>query len=208
MRRSCAGVFCSAARACAVLVVVAEGVLIIALVAIAAGAGVGRVSGLSAGRLRHDCFIVVGVRRSYAGVFCSAARACAVFVVVAEGVLIVALVAIAAGAGVGRVTLLGAGRCRYGSRIAVGVCCTAVVDRCSGERLIVRLDLYSVPLRSVAGIIHIRKARAIAECSITYCLNTRWQIHRGERCATGERRITYAADLINIDRLKARAALK
>ena len=109
-------------------------------------------------------------------------------------ILVVTLIAVAAdGTGVGRVTLLGAGRCRYGSRIAVGVCCTTVVDRCSGERLIVRLDLYSVPLRSVAGIIHIRKARAIAECSITYCLNTRWQIHRCERCAAGERRITYAA---------------
>ena len=86
----------------------AERINIAALVAVAANrAGVGRVAALGTGRLCHCCFVVVGV---CARVLCAAARAKAVFVVMAEGGGVIRLIAAAAGAHMLCVAALGAGR--------------------------------------------------------------------------------------------------
>ena len=97
----------------------AERINIAALVAVAANrAGVGRVAALGTGRCCNYSFVIVGVR---ARILCAAARAKAVFVVMAEGSGVICLIAAAAGAHMLCVAARGAGRRDDGFGVFVGV---------------------------------------------------------------------------------------
>lgn len=155
-----------------------EGANIVFRVGLAAGAGIGRVALLCAGWSGHVLDKFVGVCLAHA----AAGADAVVIIVVVESINIVVGLGLAALAGVGREALFGAGR-RGNNGASEGVNMLLHMECRTGERLVVRCNAYLAPLHTVALIVHIREAGAVAERGIADGLEAQRQTHALERSA-------------------------
>ena len=183
----------------------AERVHVSVHIAVAAGAGVGRIALGRARRRGDDCLVAVFVRelRDGFGLRLAAARAgigpdaglrrgrllrhFAVVPCVAECIHISIHVAVAAGAGMRRVALFRAGRSSHNSLVAVGMGTIIVMD-VGGQKVIISIgrNRDRFPLRLAPGIVHIGQRCAIIESILTNARHAVRDRHAGQRCAIGE----------------------
>ena len=196
----------AAANALAENVQVSERVLVAVDIAGAASTGMCGVALFRAGGLGHGRFVIVLVRLP--GVFCMAAGTLAVFVVVAEGISVAIDIAVAAGAGMCGVALFRAGGSRHNSIVIMSVRFVGIMDGCIGNRFIVRLNIYCIPLGLAACVIHIFNILAVAERSVAYCFNVLREAYTCERRAAGKRRGIYRLSTGNVQCLKAGAVFE
>ena len=165
----------------------AERIGVVVNIAIAAGAGVGGVTLFRAGRSCHDRRVIVSMRRRVAGILCAAASAHAVLVSMAERIGVVVNIAVAAGAGVGGVTLFRAGGRCHDRRVIVGVRFFAVMDGRACKGFIKVCKVYCAPLCLAACVIHVCNFITVAERGVAYCLNVLREAYACEHRALGER---------------------
>ena len=170
----------------AVVPCVTQSVHISVHVAVAAGAGVRRVALFGAGRRGHNSVIVVLVRELRDGLRLRLAAAgageglhtglgfrrllghFAVVPCVTQSVHISVHIAVAAGAGVRRVALLGAGRRCDNILVAVGMGNIIVMD-VGGQKVIISIgrNRDRFPLRLAPGIVHIGQRCAVIESPLS-----------------------------------------
>ena len=183
----------------------AERVRVSIHIAITAGAGVRRVALFRAGRCRDNILIAVHMRNHRhslrPGLAAAGAGEClhtglgfrrllrhfAVVPCVAECVGISIHVAVAAGAGVGRVALFRAGRRCDNILVAVGMGTIIVMD-VGGQKVIISIgrNRDRFPLRLAPGIVHIGQRCAIIESTIVNARHAVRDRHAGQRCAIRE----------------------
>ena len=96
-------------------------------------------------------------------------------------------IAVAAGAGVGRVALFRAGRSGDNSLVAVGMGNIIVMD-VGGQKVIISIgrNRDRFPLRLAPGIVHIGQRCAVTESLTFNARHAAWDRHAGQRCATFE----------------------
>ena len=179
-------------------------------IAVAAGAGVGRIALGRARRRGDDCLVAVFVRelRDGFGLRLAAARAgigpdaglrrgrllghFAAVPCVAERIGVSIHVAVAAGAGVGRVTL---GRASWGghnSLVAVGMGNIIVMDVGVFQCVISGANCNAIPCRLSAGEIYICERSAARESVIANARHTVWNRYTRQRRAARESIVTNA----------------
>ena len=189
----------------AVVPCVAECVGISIHIAVTTGAGVGRVALIRAGRRCDDCLVAVRMRKhrhslrpglaaARAGVgldtglrLCRLLGHLAAVPCVAERVHVSVHVAVAAGAGVGRVALFGARRRCDNILVAVGMGNIIVMD-VGGQKVIISSgrNRDRFPLRLAPGIVHIGQRFAIRESPLSNARHAVRDRHAGQRFATLE----------------------
>ena len=184
---------------------VAERVRVSVHIAVAAGAGVRGITHFGAGRRGHNSVIVVLVRELRDGLrlrlaaagageglhtglgFRRLLRHFAVVPCVTERVGVSIHIAVAAGAGVGRIALLGARRRCDNILVAVGMGNIIVMD-VGGQKVIISIEINTdrFPLRLAPGIVHIGQRCAITESPNTNARHAVRDRHAGQRSAIME----------------------
>ena len=155
-----------------------EGADIVFRVGLAAGTCIGRIALLCAGRGGHFRNEVVGVCLALA----AAGTDAVVIIVVVESINVVVGLGLAALTGLGREALFGAVR-RGDNGASEGVNMLFHMNRRTGERVVVRCNAYLAPLHTVALIVYIREAGAVAERGIADGFKAQRQAHTLERSA-------------------------
>ena len=186
----------------AVVPCVTQSIHISVHIAVAAGAGVGRIALGRARRRGDDCLVAVFVRElrdgfrlrraaARAGIgpdaglrLCRLLRHFAVVPCVTQSGGIAVAVALAAGAGVRRVPLFGAGRRGHNILVAVGMGNIIVMD-VGGQKVIISIgrNRDRFPLRLAPGIVHIGQRCAVTESPSTNARHAVRNRHTGQRCA-------------------------
>ena len=169
-------------------------------IAVAAGASVGRVALLGAGRRGHNSIVAVFVRQSRDDFRLRLAAAgageglhtglgfrrllChfAVVPCVAKCIGVSIHIAVAAGAGMGGVALFGAGRSSDDSLVAVGMGNIIVMD-VGGQKVIISIgrNRDRFPLCLAPGIVHIGQRYAIIESPLSNACHAVRDRHAGQR---------------------------